>query len=245
MRIIVPAFVHDLLEILAFLAGFRYYVFLRRRKGDSIPELNRTWIIIGAVAGALIGSRLVGIFEDPQCIQLHSFRDFVLLFGSKSIAGGLFGGTLGVEIVKKIIGEKQRSGDLFVFPILLALIIGRTGCLLTALSDHTAGSASALPWAIDYGDGIPRHPLPLYEILFLTALFGILRYPDRRSLLVPGALFKIMMCAYFTYRFGNELLKDDYIYSWGLTAIQTCCVLVLVYYYETVFFPRRLLKKYA
>jgi hypothetical protein len=32
------------------------------------------------------------------------------------------------------------------------------GCFLTGLSDRTYGTPTPLPWGIDFGDGIPRHP---------------------------------------------------------------------------------------
>lgn len=245
MRLVVPNYIHTVFEIAAFFFGFRYYLFLRKQKGDSIPELNRIWIIVGATAGALIGSRLVGAFEDPHLLKFDSLKNALVALNSKSIVGGLFGGILGVEIVKFFIGEKQRSGDLFVFPILLALIIGRIGCFLTALSDHTAGGATNLPWGIDYGDGIFRHPLPLYEIIFLSFLFFALRKTERSGKLSSGSLFKIMMVFYFLYRLTNEFLKDDYIYSWGLTAIQTTCVAGLIYYYKVFFQPRHLFQANA
>ncbi|HET6990872.1 MAG TPA: prolipoprotein diacylglyceryl transferase family protein, partial [Bacteroidia bacterium] len=149
MKIIVPQFVHLIFELAAFFVGFRYYIFLRKKSGDSIRELNRIWIIVGATAGALIGSRILGAFEDPSWLHSISLKTLFVALNNKSIVGGLFGGTLGVELTKKILHEKQRSGDLFVFPILLALFIGRIGCFLTALADHTAGRPTNLPWGID------------------------------------------------------------------------------------------------
>jgi len=46
--------------------------------------------------------------------------------------------------------------------------------LLTGLSDNTYGTPTNLPWAVNFGDGIPRHPTQLYEIAFLIALLPIL-----------------------------------------------------------------------
>jgi phosphatidylglycerol:prolipoprotein diacylglycerol transferase len=57
----------------------------------------------------------------------------------KTVAGGSLGGLFGVEVVKNIIGEKQKSGDLFTYPIILALIIGRIGCFTTAIYEQTYG----------------------------------------------------------------------------------------------------------
>jgi len=42
--------------------------------------------------------------------------------------GGLFGGLLGVELVKKFIEKKQSLGDLFVFLIILGIFISQIDC---------------------------------------------------------------------------------------------------------------------
>lgn len=241
MKIEVPVAVHALFEVAAFFVGFRYYLFLKKKNGDTLPQMNRIWIIVGATLGALIGSRVVGAFEDPAWLQQGDFASVFAAFNNKTIVGGLYGGLFGVELTKYFLKEKNRSGDLFVFPILLALVIGRIGCTLTALQDHTAGDATTLPWAIDYGDGVPRHPLPFYEIVFLGALWFFLLRLKSKTALAPGALFMIMMVSYTLYRFAAEFLKPDYIYPWRLSAIQTLCVVGLLYYYRVLFRPKTLL----
>ena len=72
--------------------------------------------------------------------------------------------------MKRYIGLRTSTGDLYAIPLALGIAIGRIGCFLTGLSDNTYGTATNLPWAINFGDGIPRHPTQLYEIAFLLAL---------------------------------------------------------------------------
>ncbi|MBI3509687.1 MAG: prolipoprotein diacylglyceryl transferase [Bacteroidetes bacterium] len=245
MRLVVPVYVHTIFEVAAFVTGFRYYLYLRKKSIDPVKETNRIWIIVGATAGALLGSRILGALEDPSWMAHPGWKNIFIAFNNKTIVGGLFGGTLAVELTKIILGEKKRSGDLFVFPILLALIIGRIGCLLTALNDHTAGISTTLPWGIDYGDGISRHPLPFYEIIFLSVTFFVLRKINEKYTLANGSLFQLMMVAYFIFRFFNEYLKDDHLYPWKLSTIQTACVLGLLYYAKVFIRPGHLLKQYA
>ena len=76
--------------------------------------------------------------------------------------------------MKRYIGLRTSTGDLYAIPLALGIAIGRIGCFLTGLSDNTYGVPSNLPWAVDFGDGIPRHPTQLYEILFLLALIPFL-----------------------------------------------------------------------
>ena len=61
-----------------------------------------------------------------------------------------------------------------VFPLLLGMALGRVGCHLAGLTDGTYGTATTLPWALDLGDGVARHPTNLYEIGFLLLLAGLL-----------------------------------------------------------------------
>jgi len=76
--------------------------------------------------------------------------------------------------MKRYIGLRTSTGDLYAIPLALGIAIGRIGCFLTGLSDNTYGTATNLPWAINFGDGIPRHPTQLYEIAFLLALIPLL-----------------------------------------------------------------------
>jgi len=94
--------------------------------------------------------------------------------GGKTIVGALIFGLISVELFKRYIGVHQSTGDLYAIPLALGIAVGRIGCFLTGLSDNTYGTPTNLPWAIDFGDGIPRHPTQLYEIVFLLALIPIL-----------------------------------------------------------------------
>src|SRR5215831_594215 len=157
---------HLIFECLGFIIGFRYYLFLRHKEKDRINDANRAWIIIGATFGAFLFSRLVGSLENPLTL-LHSKNILLYLYANKTIVGGLLGGLLAVEITKKIIHEKTSSGDLFAYPLILAMMIGRIGCFSSGLTEETYGIPTHFWSGIDFGDGTPRHPVTLYEILFL------------------------------------------------------------------------------
>jgi len=38
-------------------------------------------------------------------------------------------------------------------PLAVGIAVGRIGCFLTGLDDHTYGLPTTLPWAVDFGDG--------------------------------------------------------------------------------------------
>jgi phosphatidylglycerol---prolipoprotein diacylglyceryl transferase len=232
---------HAILEPIAFFTGFRYFLFLKKRKGDIIPGENRVWIIIAAIFGSLIGSRLVGGLENPE--QLRKANNLLLYFYSnKTVLGGLLGGLAGVECAKRMIGERNASGDLFVAPIILALIIGRAGCFSMGVFEETYGLTTSWPTGMDLGDGLARHPAALYEIAFLVLLWIALRLTAGRFALANGALFKLFMIAYLFFRFFLDFIKPSYLFSIGLSTIQVASVLGLLWYIRYIIHPRMLLQ---
>ncbi len=234
--------VHFICETLAYVLGYRYYAYLRKHTKDTISSENRLIIFVGGAFGALIGSHLVGIFERPD---LSSHFNLIFLIGNKTIVGGMLGGLIGVELTKKKIGVTVSSGDMMVYPLILAMIIGRIGCFLAGLDDGTYGVASNLPWAINFGDGIRRHPTNLYEIIFWVTLWIILKITEQHYEFTDGSKFRIFLSSYLIFRFLDEFIKPDYFFSFGLSVIQLVCLAGILYYYKVFLYPSKLIKSHA
>jgi phosphatidylglycerol---prolipoprotein diacylglyceryl transferase len=231
---------HGLLEAIGIFVAFRYYLSLRKQQGDTISSENRIWIVIAAALGAVLGARIVGALENlPQWVA--SPDKLAYFWGNKTLVGGLLGGLAGVEFTKKIIGERHRSGDLFVYPLLLGMLIGRIGCFTTGIYEETYGLPTSLPWAMDLGDGIMRHPVVLYEIPFLLLLWIGIAYLRKLWIMEEGAAFKIFMIAYLLFRFLLDFIKPGWRYALGLGTIQLSCLAGLIYYSRYLIQPRLLL----
>ena len=236
---------HPFFESLAYSAAFCAYLFLRRRFGDPIVTQIRWAVIAAAVAGAAIGAKLLFWLEDPQ-FTLSRLHDPAYLAGGKTIVGALAFGLLSVELMKRYIGLQQSTGDLYAAPLTLGIAIGRVGCFLTGLPDNTYGTPTALPWGVDFGDGIKRHPTQLYEIVFLLALipvlYGMLRsitrpeFGDegRKATFVAGDVFKFFMVSYLSFRLLCDFIKPYQRIFLGLGGIQWVCVVVLLYYFGDI-----------
>lgn len=231
---------HIVMETIGFIAAYRYFVYLRTKQSDTIKNENRTWILIGATFGALLGSRLIGGLENPSAL-LSSKNILEHFYENKTIVGGLLGGLFGVEVVKKIIGEKQKSGDLFTYPIILGMMIGRIGCFSMGVYEETYGTATSLPWGMNLGDGVLRHPVALYEIFFLGCTWMFLVMLERRLGFVPGAKFKLFMILYLFFRLALDFIKPHYTFSFGVSTIQLTCIAGLIYYSSYIFNPKKLL----
>jgi prolipoprotein diacylglyceryltransferase len=219
----IPA--HLLIESAAYTVGFLLYARDRRLRGDAIKGPDRSSVIVAAIVGAALGSKILAWLEDPAAI-LHGTMP--LWPGGRTIAGGLLGGTIAVEWAKHRLGIKQRTGDLFAIPLIVAMVIGRVGCFLGGVEDHTYGIATGVPWAVDFGDGIPRHPLQLYEILFLLILGAVLILL-RQSGAKNGALYRTFLISYLAWRLVSGFLAPDPAFA-GLDSIQWACAAALVWY---------------
>jgi len=220
---------HVIMETLAFFIGFRYFLYLRKKQGDQIESLNRTWILLGAIFGALAGSRLIGSLERPLEL-LVTKNIWMYMYSNKTVLGGFLGGLFGVELIKKMLKEKQSSGDLFTYPIILALIIGRIGCFSMGVYEETYGKPTSFFAGINLGDGLMRHPITLYEIAFLVLLWFVLIQIEKKHTLAEGARFKIFMISYCAFRFCIDFIKPSYIIIASLSTIQLTAAIGLLYY---------------
>ena len=212
----VPA--HLVLETLAYGIAARIYFRRRRDAGAAIDPSQRLDLLVGCLVGALVGSRLLAWAEAPAAFTARLSTPDAWLRG-KTIVGGLLGGWLGVEIAKRHAGIARSTGDAFVLPLAVGIAIGRVGCFLTGLADRTFGLPTALPWGVDFGDGLRRHPTQIYESLFALGLAAATPFAARR-LRREGDLFLAFVAVYLGFRFAIEFLKPRPDLWLGLSAIQ-------------------------
>jgi prolipoprotein diacylglyceryltransferase len=76
------------------------------------------------------------------------------------------------------------------------------------MQDFTYGIPTSLPWGVDFGDGIKRHPVQLYESFAMLAflLILLLNYP-KQSAFWQAQGFYIFVLFYAGQRFLWESLK--------------------------------------
>lgn len=240
-----PILLHTFLEAVGIFVGMRLYYFLKRRKKDTtkLSTVVSLSLLAGATLGAFLGSHLLGSLENmPQ--WLASANRSAYFMGNMTIVGGLLGGLIGVETAKKIVGEKSKTGDYFTFPIIVAMVIGRIGCFSAGIYEETYGNPTSLPWGMDLGDGIKRHPVNLYEILYLIAVAVLIRFWQKKYVLEPGATFKIFLISYLFFRFLLDVIKPGWRYCLGLGSIQLACLAGLMYYGKYIVQPRKLILKH-
>jgi len=220
---------HQLFETAALMLGVRYYG--RQRTYAQAPGVLAQGgfaIAAGCLAGAALGNKAAFWLQMPALFVAHRHEPLTLLLGGQSIVGGLIGGWLGVEIAKKLTHQHRSTGDRFVFPLLLGIAIGRIGCHIAGLADDTYGLPTTLPWGMNFGDGLRRHPTALYEILYCGLLALLLKRLQPGLTSRPGLLFKLFFCAYLGWRLLIDGLKPvPHAYALGLSGLQWLCLAAL------------------
>jgi phosphatidylglycerol:prolipoprotein diacylglycerol transferase len=215
---------HPVFETLGYTCGYAWYRRARLRSGDLLGDEQRWTVIAAAAIGALLGSRILGLLEQTPSLKMT--WQSIFLPGGKTIVGGLLGGWLAVEMVKRLRRIQSRTGDLFVIPLCIGIAVGRIGCFLAGLADDTYGTPTKLPWGVDFGDGIARHPTQLYELLFLGLLALVLNHYNRRTH-PEGATFRLFLAAYLAWRLAVDFIKPQPLVH-GMNLIQWSCVAGLV-----------------
>jgi prolipoprotein diacylglyceryltransferase len=219
---------HPVFEAASYVAGYLVFRHQRARQGDVVDESKRWTVLAGAALGALAGSRVLGLAEQwPTLIDAYRAGRLLPLLlspGGKTIVGGLLGAWLGAEIAKKLSDIHTRTGDLFALPLCIGIAIGRVGCLIAGLADDTYGKPTHLPWAVDLGDSIGRHPVQIYEILFLALVANVV---SSKLKFAQGDRFRIFLASYLGWRFCIDFLKPQPL-VYGMNLIQWSCLVGLL-----------------
>ena len=126
----------------------------------------------------------------------------------RSIVGALAGAIAAIEIFKAAKGIHGSTGLIFVPAFATSVTVGRWGCFLSGLEDHTHGTPTGLPWGHDFGDGISRHPVQFYESFTMGAfLLVALVLIGRRQPFFMRNGFYLLVLTYGAQRFVWEFLK--------------------------------------
>jgi phosphatidylglycerol---prolipoprotein diacylglyceryl transferase len=205
------------------------------------------WLAAGLAARGL--SRVRWVQFPPQSLALRYIAALVFgaglgayLFGTlnlwlsgvpgiaRSVEGAIAGGIVAIELYKWIHGVSVRTGARFALPLAIGIAVGRLGCFYAGLDDFTYGTPTPLPWAHDFGDGIGRHPVQLYESAAMAgfAIFYCLAVRQRNNYVV-GNGFYLVLAFYGLQRFVWEFFKPYAVLIGPLTLFHLLSLVILLY----------------
>jgi len=222
--------VHTLFDLLAWGCALGAGVLVRfRLPGDAANHFDHDlhpgyffYLGIGAILGAFLFGTL-----NLQAGVAWNWQGFRL---GHSSAGAIAGGIMGVELYKWLHDIRISTGAIFVVPLAVGLVVGRLGCFFAGLDDFTFGVATDMPWGYDFGDGLHRHPVQLYEsasmLLFLLMFIPALIY---RRMLMLRLGFYLFVLWYALQRFCWEFLKPYAELAFGLNLFHYLMILLAIH----------------
>src|SRR3954454_16587866 len=193
------AFLHTLFDIAAWLAA-AVELYGLSRQGLRFPaqSFERSYLA-ALVFGAGLGAYAFGTANLWLSGQSGIAR---------SIEGAVAGAIIAIELYKRSAGIRLRTGARYALPFAVGVAIGRIGCYFAGIEDFTYGTPTSLPWAHDFGDGVQRHPVQLYESAAMAgfAVCYILAVRRRNAFIITNG-FYLALAFYGTQRFVWEFFK--------------------------------------
>jgi prolipoprotein diacylglyceryltransferase len=214
---------HTGFDVLAWAAAGLSFLWLTRYAGVRFsPSRSHDLPYIAALAfGAGIGAFAFGSAN----LWLSQQEGL-----ARSIEGALVGGIVAVELYKRGAGITGRTGARFALPLAVGVAVGRIGCFFAGLDDFTYGTPTALPWAHDFGDGVPRHPVQLYESAAMAGFALVyVRYATRGNAFVIENGFYLAVGFYGAQRFALEFVKPYGALVGPLTLFHLLSAAIIIY----------------
>lgn len=182
------------------------------RELRMVPWWKRAGLVLAGFVGGTLGAKLpfVLLRDDSW------FTATAWISDGKTVTTALIGAYLGIELAKLVLDIQAKTGDSFALPLALALAVGRLGCFCNGCC---YGLPTELPWGVDFGDGIRRHPAQLYEVVFHLGMAALLWQLTRAKLLRYQRL-KLYLICYGLFRFFTEYLRPEPADWLGLTFYQ-------------------------
>ncbi len=195
---------------------------LLTRQPLGVDRRGLAAIALGAFCGGMIGAKLPFVLADwPGFLSGTAwFHD------GKTIVSGLLGGYFGAMVTEWALGIQGLSCDFLAAPLAAGIGIGRLGCFQAGCC---YGIPTSLPWGVNFGDGLLRHPTQLYESAFHLLAAAVLFQLQRRQMF-RGQLIRVYFVAYFVFRFVTEFLRPEPRINFGLTGYQMATLLLAPFF---------------
>lgn len=186
-------------------------------KFPSLKEADIENLMIGLVAGVVLGGRLGYCLQNMDLWLKDPFYFFHFNEGGMAFFGGLAGVVLAIVLFARRKGMGFAAlGDACTIPAALGLGIGR---LANFINGELPGNKTDGSWGVifpQFDPVNPRHPSVLYEMLTHFVLAGVLVWAGRQewAKAKPGVLGAIFVLVYGLLRVVTEAFREAETY-WG------------------------------
>lgn len=225
--------------ILAYLFKVKYEDDPQFFKSKNTPPFSSGWefgtyltdrMLWFIVAGAIIGARLGHVFFYAWPHYQHHLLDiFKVWEGGLASHGGAIGVLIGLFLYQRLIRKELPQLTFLVlldFICIPTALVGGFIRIANFINQEIIGTPSDKPWAVLYMhgiDGIPRHPVQLYEALAYFAVFVFLLsfWLKKRKQIPQGLIIGLFFTLMFLARFILEYFKEPQSEMMDESIIQT------------------------
>lgn len=199
---------YGLMYLFAFISAWALGVYRAKQPNSGWTKDQVSDVLFYGALGVILGGRIGYIlfynfdkFLDNPLILIRIWE------GGMSFHGGMLGVFAGLILFGRKTGRTFfQVSDFIAVMVPLGLGFGRIGNFINKELWGRPVDGS-LPWAVDYGDHIARHPSSLYQALteglFLFLILFIFSRKPRPTMAVSG----VFMMAYGSLRFITEFFR--------------------------------------
>ena len=220
---------YGVMLVVGFLTGLTLLKRELVRKGLGAALGDR--ILMAAMLGGIVGGKLFHLLENPGLVAQDPVG---MIFSGYGLAfyGGFIGGAAAVLwTLHRHASLNLQVLDAIAPSLVVGYFFGRGGCQLSG--DGCYGVPTDLPFGMAYPNAIvptlvPVHPTPLYEMLEMAVLFGLL-WSLRTRIQMPGILFCIYLILAGAFRFAVEFVRRTPEVALGLTVHQWISLALILF----------------
>jgi phosphatidylglycerol:prolipoprotein diacylglycerol transferase len=165
----------------------------------GLPRWKKVAVFLAGFVGGTLGAKLPFVLIGEEGL----FSPTTWVSDGKTITTALIGGYVAIEIAKWLLEIHTKTGDTIALPLACALAVGRFGCFFNGCCH---GVATDMPWGVDFGDGVARHPTQIYEVVFHLGMAGLLLFIMKANVLGQHRL-QFYLIGYGVYRFLVEFIR--------------------------------------
>lgn len=221
---------HGIFSMLALVAGVWVGLWRAERLGlPADPIMNGVgW----AIAGGVVGARLFHVLDHLPYYSEHPSEIVAIWQGGIAVYGGFVGGVIAGAIATRAQGLPVWPAlDAGAAGMLVGQAVGRLGCLVNG---DAWGGPTGCPCGVVYWHehalvppeliGVPTHPYPLYEIVGVAIVLGLVWLAVRHGRR-PGTAFLLATVGYAALRFSLTFVRQEPIVALGLQEAQLVALL--------------------
>ncbi|MDR1361639.1 MAG: prolipoprotein diacylglyceryl transferase [Holosporaceae bacterium] len=205
-----PIHWYSLAYIFGLLAAAFLTNLLATESGQALPRHFINEFIDYAIVGIILGGRFGHVLiYDFDYYTANPSEILKIWKGGMSFYGGFAGVLMAAHLFcRKRHLQLLKFMDLWAVSVPIGLFLGR---IANFINGELLGTQTAVPWAVIFPDGVPRHPSQLYEafcegiLLFVLLLWSFFHWKCHEK---PGALCGIFAVGYGLARFICEFFRE-------------------------------------